>query len=354
MNKLYSLEEEFESIVLRIFQKNSFEVENIRSYISSSKNYRCDFEIKYEKKRGFVDVKLYRSKLADLNLVTNACRQLLSINIPHKIPVLIISSVVSEPFKEKVQKEWGVLIWDIRDLFALSFEFSELYCELESLSFGIFGESAREFSIINTEKKEQIILNFKNFITSKTPNKAIVDTQSIKKLSQELSKITAGRKYFQQFERKCTEILHYLFRDDLDLWKKQEETSDNLHRYDLLCRIKLTKNIFWNELSKDFNCRYIVFEFKNYTHKITQKEIYSTEKYLFKTALRSVAFIVARNDADEHAYYAASGALRENGKLIVILTTKNLKEMIVNKEKGDDPTDLLRYKIDEILIKMSR
>lgn len=113
-----------------------------------------------------------------------------------------------------------------------------------------------------------------------------------------------------------------------------------------------------NEIStKDtfFNTKYIVFEFKNYKEKITQREIYTTEKYLYKKALRSVAIIVSREGASRNALLAAKGCLRENGKLILCLSDKDLNELIHIKEKGEQPTaEFFEAMLDDILIHLEK
>ena len=43
-----------------------------------------------------------------------------------------------------------------------------------------------------------------------------------------------------------------------------------------------------------YKSRYIVFEFKNYNDEITQNEVYSTNKYLYREALRTVAIVISR------------------------------------------------------------
>jgi len=145
-----------------------------------------------------------------------------------------------------------------------------------------------------------------------------------------------------------------LFESELELWKNQNKTEDSLHIFDLLCRLRPSRKNFWEELLTDFKSRYVVFEFKNYTDPISQKEIYTTEKYLFRTALRSVAFIVAKNDGHVHSYKAAGGALKESGKLIVIISATNLCEMLSMKDGGTEPSELLRDKVDQLLIEMTR
>ena len=56
---------------------------------------------------------------------------------------------------------------------------------------------------------------------------------------------------------------------------------------------------------------------------------------MYKKALRSVAIIVSREGASRNALLAAKGCLRENGKLILCLSDKDLNELIHIKEKGE-------------------
>jgi hypothetical protein len=91
-----------------------------------------------------------------------------------------------------------------------------------------------------------------------------------------------------------------------------------------------------------------------YEGKIGQDEIYSTEKYLFTTALRSVCFLIARNGADESAHRAASGALREAGKLIMIFDLQDIREMLTAVDEDQEPEILLYGRLDELLTKMLR
>lgn len=89
--------------------------------------------------------------------------------------------------------------------------------------------------------------------------------------------------------------------------------------------------------------------------EITQREIYTTEKYLYGTVLRKVAILVSRNGYDKHACQAAKGSLRENGKLILCLTANDLLEMANIKAKGiDEPADFLSKMLDELLIHLEK
>ena len=130
-------------------------------------------------------------------------------------------------------------------------------------------------------------------------------------------------------------------------------TDDSLSRYDLISRI-VSVDDFWRTLVHSFNSRYILFEFKNYSDQLPASQIYSTERYLYPKALRAVSMIIARQGASQNALTAAKGALRESGKLILILNQEDIEEMVRRKDRGDSPSDYLSDKLDEHLISLSR
>jgi hypothetical protein len=107
-------------------------------------------------------------------------------------------------------------------------------------------------------------------------------------------------------------------------------------------------------IKERFHSQYVIFECKNYKDPIRQGEIYTTEKYLFQKALRSVAFIVAPSPAHESALAAARGALREHGKLIISLSVDDICKMLALKDATQDYNGFLFDKIDNMLMKLER
>ena len=98
----------------------------------------------------------------------------------------------------------------------------------------------------------------------------------------------------------------------------------------------------------------VIFEFKNYKDVITQKEIYTTEKYLYAKALRCVAIIVSCNGSDENAKKAIKGTLRENGKLILNLSNRDLSNMLEYELNGNLASEYLYNVLDEMLIELEK
>jgi hypothetical protein len=155
------------------------------------------------------------------------------------------------------------------------------------------------------------------------------------------------------FETACEAAIRWLFGDELVAFDKQHGSHTGHNIFDLVARIA-SKEDFWQALITDFRARYIVFEFKNYSERISQREIYTTEKYLYPVAMRGAAIIVSPHGADEGADKAMRGALRESGKLILSLSVDELCDMLRARDSGSDHLAKLVAKLDEMLMGLER
>jgi hypothetical protein len=175
------------------------------------------------------------------------------------------------------------------------------------------------------------------------------------RLAKALEASASGRKgkAAQTFEKLCQDALDFLYKKDFAGFKKQKAIERGYQRLDVIGRL-VPVSAFWTNLAADFRTRYVIFEFKNSGQKITQDEVHSTEKYLFTSALRSVAIIVARKGASDSAKRAMRGALREQGKLILCISMADLCRTLRGRDKGDEPTDVLLDCMDEMLMAIAR
>ncbi|KGR82755.1 hypothetical protein [Lysinibacillus odysseyi] len=187
--------------------------------------------------------------------------------------------------------------------------------------------------------------------------KNIIGSNNVRDYKNKLSSWVTTDTTFSDYENLCIGVLKTLFNDDLTLWKLQQKSNEDLFRFDLICKIKSGEpDGFWKIVSDYFKTKYVIFEFKNYSKKITQKEIYTTEKYLYAKALRSVAIIISPFGEDENSKKAIKGTLRENGKLILSLTNSDLVKMLeVIENNGDTlPSDYLNEMLDDLLINLEK
>ena len=316
-----------------------------------SNNYTVISEYNIDNK--YVDIVLFRNDIMDYvceikyfsnidvspYILKKAVCQLQTVSLNSSKKMLIINSICDNNTKKNIFEETGVLIFDLRNiLYYVDIE-SNLYRDL----LGIL-----EFSISDVEPEETIVDLIKSNIKIK---------KELKKMdwSNKFAVVRKGKKSFRQYEELCVEALKLVLSDYLDIWEQQQNSSDDLFRFDLICKIK--KNIdddFFTTLNKYFNTKYVVFEFKNYNEKITLREINTTEKYLYDKALRNVAIIVSREGVSENADKAIKGSLREQGKLIISLTDFDLLDMIDMYYNCDNATDFLASKLDKLLIELEK
>ncbi|MFH0866217.1 MAG: hypothetical protein V1904_08475 [Bacteroidota bacterium] len=344
-DKDFNIYKEFETIVKHILEKHNFSV--VKNAIGD-----YDFDIKYMGKEGMCEVKFYQSRFTPYDSTLLAAKQLKNQQkIDYKTLLLIVNGVFPESYSTEIFNDLGVQIWDITTLFSLVIDDPNLLSRLEFILVKVYGYSVYD---LNYHRRSVVRKNIISEFWKKVVKAQKIDLEKRgEKLSKQIKLVKPGNKEFHKYENSCTELLKYLFNNDLELLEKQKATDDKLSRYDLICRIN-SINRFWQDLSKDFNSRYIVFEFKNYKEKIKQGQIYTTEKYLFTTALRSISFLISRSGADSNAIKAAKGALKESGKLIICLADDELNEMALAKDKGDEPEKILMVKIDKFLVEINR
>jgi hypothetical protein len=339
----------FENFVADLFRAEGFDVEK------EPKNHpaaRPDLLIHSKKgPTAVAEIKLYRSNTVSASTLSQAAaivettRRVLNANVG----ILIIGNKVSSLAREVLKQQFSdLLLYDNDTLAFLVAKHPSLIVTFESLIREALAFSEpMESRPIETDIEADIIGPRKPSLIPGRERRIETD------LCAQIRSTPSGRTHAKQFETKVMEALRYIFDEDLTAWSLQKSTDTKISVYDLIARVA-SEHDFWNSIVNQFRSRYIVFEFKNYSTKIKQGQIYTTEKYLFGTALRSTAIIIARNGADRNALAASRGALRENGKLIVNLNIDDLCKMLHLKDRGDDHNAILVERVDEMLMKLER
>lgn len=318
----------FENVVSKIFENAGYSV-NQDGQLQHQLEY-ADIIAEKENRRYCIEVKY-------LQLRERAVDRICSMGKTHGMtPVAVVGSKIDDIRRNHyLEKYPDLILIDIANLLFAVQSYTELRNELIA---------ALPFSIEEIEPQEgflQIdILQHGDYTNS---------------LIEEMNLCKAGGPLARTYEVLCHKLLENAFSEDLALWKEQQKSNNELYRFDLLCRIKdENQKTFWSILERYFKSKYVIFEFKNYNKPTTQKEIYTTEKYLYAKALRSVGIIIAAHGYDENAYWAAKGCLRENGKLIILLDTDDLIEMNKLKQNSEDPSIFLLDKLDVMLSELEK
>ncbi|MFG1496711.1 restriction endonuclease [Saccharospirillum sp. HFRX-1] len=341
---------QFELLVKKILSANNFKIK--RNSIRGDEGF--DFSGMYEDELWAIEVKYYRSARARASLINSAANRVVKNGINEGMDkgMLVVSSILPRTYKMMVENQYSIVVVDrsnLRNLAAVNpylLEELDLILELESESESE-SESYPEHISFDYEVKLEN--------TSRGLSVSRVDPPDYKgtELCKKLKGTPKGIKGWPSYEKVCIEILKYLFPNDLEGWHEQLSTDDGLNRYDYVCRIKPVTE-FWKFLIDHLNSRYVVFEFKNYRDKITQSQVITTEKYLLENGLRKVAIIFSRSGGNGNAQKMIQGAMRESGKLMLVLNDSLLCEMLHMKERGEEPTDRLFQITDNFLLRLPR
>lgn len=257
--------------------------------------------------------------------------------------ILVICAVIDDDVRDELkQRKINIIIIDIKNLL---FQVRENYdLKNDLLSF-------LNFSVDDILPKSHYILSDYSNYNDRQQTKC---KSLIEKIRGWDSKNDNNSKSVE-YEKMCYDVLRELFENNLAMWNEQETSNDDLYRFDLICKIKDEQSSgFWLAMLKYFNSRYIIFEFKNYSDKLKQNVIYTTEKYLYLKALRSVAIIISCHGTTPSAEKAIRGVLRENGKLIISLKNDDLVKMLELKNRDSDPADYLDEKLDSLLVDLEK
>lgn len=331
----------FEEIIANIFKNYNFTT----TLTQQTRDNECDILASMNNTKYLIEVKFSRTKrIPSSALFDVACHLKILADsdgdiLNPSVPVLVVGAKLISDLRKRIE-DIGVIVIDIQNLLFLVQDNELLKSELLSIL---------DFSVNDLLPEEPRTQIFKQQAEPITPTKT--QGELLKERISNWENSIGNTAY----EDLCFETLNYLFDDELSLWHRQQTSNAELYRFDLICKIKDGEvSGLWYTILQCFNSKYIIFEFKNYTEEITQKEIYTTDKYLYLKALRGVAILVSCKGTSTNANKAIRGTLRENGKLILSISNSDLLEMIDIKMNKGIPADYLYSKFDELLINLEK
>lgn len=347
----YFSEKDFiQQFLILLLKKYGFNniLQDVKLGNKNSNSYRADIVAKKGISDVVIEVKLYRNLYVSQTIISNALSQILNYKElvlqdgkkEKNVFILVLLCEVDDKLQEEYFKRENIVIWDINNLLYMCYGDKELSNLLVK---------CMPYPMIDLELQKPLYLN------GIEREEANISSAVAESYFYRLQKCKSGKENQsdKEYERICTDIIKFLFETEFYKVSEQHKTEDEMFRMDLLCSLKGTTE-FWRFLISFYHTRFVVFEYKNYKEPISQNLIYITEKYLFPVALRNVAFIVSRKGFDLNAQKAALGCLRESGKLIISIDEDDLIKMVSLKEKGEEPSDYLLDKVEDLLMLVSK
>lgn len=317
----------------------------------SNMNEYYDILAEKEDIKFYIEAKAVRQRVISTSTISKALASASMLKDTYNSKyILVVANELSSQAWEIIRHKSDILVVDIRNLLYI------VQCD-EVLKSQLL--SILEYSTEDIEPKEPIDLLKLLEVGVQDENVDTVeklnDYEIIESLIVEIRDWEPKERKSSEYENLCTRVLNILFAADLALWSEQQKSNEDLYRFDLICKIKDDiKEGFWKFIEEYFRSKYIIFEFKNYSETITQKEIYTTDKYLYAKALRCVAIIISCYGEDKNAKKAIKGTLRENGKLIISISNKDLIELLNEKLHGGSPAEYLYNRLDTMLIELDK
>ncbi|WP_459195752.1 TIR domain-containing protein [Wukongibacter baidiensis] len=323
----------FEELVYDLLLKSGFE--NVISN-TTARDIGYDFIGFYpkdeingiiEKEKWIIEAKLYKN--SKINVSTIAQLYGNAIVSEAKVILLVTSStltVTAKEFIEKKIKDIKFIVWDESKLIDLLYDYKDIYKK--------YFEKVRE-------PIDEIV------------HIADVELSKIQRFIRKLDECPEGRTGWKEYEDICVEILNYLFVPPLIEPKIQSRTESGTEIRDAIYPNRGNHNI-WGLIRNDYEAKYLVFEFKNYTLDSTGSDIdkhvvNQVKNYLTQT-IGNLGFVCSKKEPSRSGYEARKSAYIENKKLIIFINNKHLKDMLIKKHRKEEPADVIIDLIDEFNI----
>lgn len=241
--------------------------------------------------------------------------------------LLIVSMLLPQNLKDDIEVREGITVWDslqLNDLLARHPEVEQDFLLLLDAQAGT--RRGLEQSVPLDSRAQELISH--------------------------LEALPSGRETFREFEDLCVEILNYAFFPQLGVPSVQSRSEDGLDIRDAVFPIT-GDHAFWQEIKRICSTRFMVAEFKNYADSVRQREVESIQQYLYSKAMRTFGVLCSRNQPSESALLARRRAWVESGKLILLLSDEELKDLIRAKSYGEKPTDVLDAQLEEFFLRLA-
>lgn len=273
--------------------------------------------------RILIECKFYGSNKISIDILRTL--HAISITENAKAVYLITNSELTKSSRNYIaNKNFDLIVWEEQLLL------SKLYSHPELIE--------KYFSLKPLKPTEQVKLIDKEFV-------------EMQKLMHELDSCPEGKLGWKQYENICIKILCHLFVPSLSEPKIQSRRENEIDIRDAIFPNR-GKNENWKFIREDYDAKYVVFEFKNYSDDGSDIDKYTVLQigdYMKKTIGR-FGIVCSRKPPVNSALEKRKDFFIEQNKLIIFLTNDHLKEMLIRKYNKQDPSDVITDLIDDFNI----
>ncbi len=170
-------------------------------------------------------------------------------------------------------------------------------------------------------------------------------------LIDRLKRCKPGRTEWQIYQKLVGEILTVLFCPPLDPVSEQNADGDYANRRDFILP-NYSAEGYWPYLRGRYQAEFIVVDAKNSASAIEKDDILQVAHYLKENGTGLFGIIFSRCGIKESAETHLRDIWEHERKIIIVLNDNDVEQMLLNKQKGLDPCEILKEKIQEFRLKI--
>lgn len=320
----------FENLVFDLLIAEGF---TVLRQTSHTKDMGFDFLGYYHKKlpgnsyieeKWFIEAKFYRHSKISISSIAQLYGYSKFANAD--VILLVANSTLTNSARNFISNkitDINVVIWDENDLVDLLNKYKDIYEKY-------FGSQ-----LLDTDVK----------ISIEDP-----ELTKIQAMISELKDCPEGISGWKKYENICIKILKYLFVPPLKSPKIQSRTESGIDIRDANFPNRCDYEN-WRYIREDYDAKYILFEFKNYStddkgSNIDKSVVYQVRNYL-KMTIGRIGIICGKKEPVDSGKEAQKQAFIEDRKLIVFINNGHLIDMLMKKYRKEEPSDVIIDLIDE-------
>jgi CheY-like chemotaxis protein len=172
------------------------------------------------------------------------------------------------------------------------------------------------------------------------------ELENVRSALNHLRGLKTGHQYAVVYERDVRLILKTVLHPHLTNPRPQARTFGGGFRRDILFS-NYSSHPFWRRVSQRHDATLIVFEIKN-VRMLYVRYVHQVAGYL-TPGLGRLGFLVSRISPRESIIQRAVDVFKTERKVVVFLCDDDLEDMLELKERGGEPTELIRRAYDDFI-----
>ncbi|MFD4323579.1 hypothetical protein ACFWQC_03025 [Nocardioides sp. NPDC058538] len=161
-----------------------------------------------------------------------------------------------------------------------------------------------------------------------------------------LARIATGKDGWSAFQEWCGDVLDYLLSPPLETPIPELATKNRHNRRDFILP-NYAESGFWQFMRVQYSAEYVVIDAKNHSGRLPKKEVLQMANYLSRHGTGLFGMIICRRGFDQGAQWTAQEHWMVHSKLIIALTVNDVLQMLAAKEVGNDPTAVIKQRIED-------